>query len=151
MRRSTPFVLDPLTESAPGVPGEMNFDANVGAPAATTDANVIDIRRFQKPALADGTNSLQFEVGRTWQLKGRIGGAPAATANIKVTLWCYDRVSEQWYPMAELSFVGSTLLSGNVGNVKDMAAVLGTDYVGFQITGIVSTQELNLMMYEAME
>jgi hypothetical protein len=150
MRRSTPFALTPLTESAPGVPGEMTFTANVGPPAAVTDANVISIQKTELPALADGTPGPEFEVGRTWQFKGRFSGSLAATASAEVTLHCYDRETDEWYAIAAMQFVGSNFLSLTKGNVKDLPAVIGTSYVGVELTGLApANQVLHLVMHEA--
>lgn len=150
MRRSTPYALLPLTEESPGVPGEMEFTANVGPPVAVTDANVISIQKTEKPSSSAGSPSPKFEVGRTWQFKGRFSGSLAAVASVEVKLHCYDRETEQWYPTAAMQFVGSNGLSLTKGNVKDLPAVLGTSYVGIELTGLApANQVLHLVMHEA--
>ncbi len=150
MRRSTPYALTPLTESAPGVPGEMTFAANVGPPADPDAANVITVQRYEKPPRGDGSDGPAFEVGRTWQLKGRFTGTLAATATVTVTLHCYDRETGEWYATAAMNFYGANFLSTTKGNVHDMAAVLGTSHVGVELKGLApANQVLELVLYES--
>jgi hypothetical protein len=126
--------------------GEKDFTADTGAPTTTSDPQVWEIQEAQKPA---GGNQL-YEVGRTWQFKGRFSGSAAAAGDVLVTLWCYDRTSEQWYATAAMQFFGTGSL-GTVdnGSCKDMAAVIGTSHIGAQVVGIATDQDFHLMMYES--
>lgn len=143
MRRSTPFALTPKTSGGTAT-GEKDFTANTGIPTTTSDPQVWEIQRAEKPS---GGNQL-YEVGRTWQFKGRFSGSAAAAGDVLVTLWCYDRTSEQWYPTAALQFLG-TVGTTDSGNCKDMAAVIGTSHIGAQVVGLVDNQDFHLMMYES--
>jgi hypothetical protein len=150
MRRSTAHRLTPKTSGGTAT-GELDITADVGKPTGTGDSNVIAIQEYEKPPKEDGTaTTYPFEVGQTWQFKGRFSGTAAATANILVTLWCYDRASEQWYGTAALNFVGESLLGTvDLGNCKDMSAVLGTSHVGLEVEGLLADQDFHVMMYES--
>lgn len=146
MRRETPYALTPKT-SGGAATGEKDFTANVGAPTQLTDPNVIEIQEYQKPQTA---TPQAYEVGSTWQIKARFSGSAAASADVFVTVWCYDRTSAQWYAIAAQRFVGTSLLGTvDLGNAKDMSAVLGTSHVGFEVAGLLTNQTLHLAMYEA--
>lgn len=145
MRRETPFGLTPKTTGGAAT-GEIDFAADVGAPTQLTDPNVIEIQRYEKP---ETPTPQPFEVGVTWQFKGRFTGSAAASADVSVTLWCYDRNSAQWYPTAKMRFVGIDNITLELGNTKDMSAPIGTSHVGFEVEDLLTNQTLHLMMYEA--
>jgi hypothetical protein len=146
MRRETPFGLTPKTTGGAAT-GEIDFAANVGAPTQLSDPNVIEIQRYEKPL---APTPQPFEVGGTWQIKARFTGTAAATADVLVTVWCYDRTSAQWYAIAAQRFVGVNLLGTvELGNAKDMSAVIGTSHVGFEVEDLATNQTLHIVMYEA--
>lgn len=149
MRRSTPFALTPKTSGGTAT-GEKDFTADTGIPVTTSDPQVWEIQHAEKPATEAGDAPYKYEVGRTWQFKGRFSGSAAAAGDVLVTLWCYDRKSEQWYATASMRFFGTSSL-GTVdnGNTKDMAAVIGTSHIGAQVVGLVANQDFHLMMYES--
>jgi hypothetical protein len=150
-RIATSAALTPLT-SGGTVTGEMDLAADVGPPTTTGDANVFSIQRHEKPIKADGTYPSLFEVGQTWQFKARFSGTAAAAANVLVTIWCYDRTTAKFYAIAAMQFVGTSLLTSTgveLGNAKDMSAVLGTSHIGVEVVGLVADQDLHLVMYES--
>lgn len=132
-------MLAPLTESAPGVPGEMTFTEDVAAPTATTDSNVYEIRAYSERVGG------YEEVEETWQFFGRVSGTAAATAEIDVIIWCYNAVTAQFYPLAAITVVGVDGLSTIQGNAIEIPGVMGTTHVGFQVDGILADQDLHMV------
>lgn len=137
MAIGSPYAQKPLTLDDGGDPGEMEFDANVGAPADTSAANVWKIEQIR--------SGRKLEVHKTWQFKGRIEGAAADDAQVTVIIWCFDRDTGEKYPIAKQLFVGKNHLSETLGNSKDLAAVLGTDYVGAEVIGLPADHSLFLV------
>jgi len=142
------YAHTPLTLDGSGDPGEIaltsasDITAPTGAPD-TDDDNVWSVQRT-------GNGSMALEVGKTWQLKGRFSGTAEASADVLVTLWAYDRTTEQWYALASMQFLGSTGLgTADMGNCKDFAAPIGTSHLGAEVVGLAADQTLHLVHYEA--
>lgn len=138
----------PLTLDGSGDPGEIALTSASDIAAPTGAPDVADDNVWSVQRTSNG--SLNLEVGKTWQLKGRFTGTAEAAADVLVTLWCYDRITSQWYALASMQFLGSSGLgTADMGNCKDFAAPIGTSYVGAEVVGLAANQTLHLVHYEA--
>jgi hypothetical protein len=142
------YAHKPLTLDGSGDPGEiaLTSTSDITAPTGAPDITKDNVWLVQKT----GNGAQDLEVGKTWQIKGRFSGSAEATADVLVTLWCYDRTTEQWYALAAMRFLGTNGLGTvDVGNSKDFAAPIGTSYVGAEVVGLAANQTLHLVHYEA--
>jgi|GEM_PF-4232834 len=148
MAISNPFAHRPLTIDGSGDPGEISLTSasDITAPTGTPDTDDDNVWSVQRT----GNGAQNLEVGKTWQLKARFSGSAEAAADVLITLWCYDRTTEEWYALAAMRVLGSSGLGTvDVGNCKDIAAPIGTSYVGAEVVGLAANQTLHLVHYEA--
>lgn len=132
----SPYARTPLTGAT-----EKIFTSDQAKPTTIPAANVITI---QKTSVDDQA----LETTNTWQLKARFVGTAAGSANVLVTVWCYDRTTTEWYAMGKLRFINDANLTEDLGNVKDFVGVMGTSHVGFQVDGLIADQAIHLVMRE---
>lgn len=147
MAISDPHAHKPLSLDSGGDPGEIGLTSasDIGVPSGAPDVADDNVWLVQRT----GNGGQRLEVGKTWQIKGRFTGSAKATADALITMYAYDRTTEQWYPLAAMRIVGSAALGTvDLGNCKDFAAPIGTSYVGVEVVGLAANQTLHLVHYE---
>ena len=116
---------------------EFEIDGNQPIPTAITDVNVYPVPYIVQDILAGKTGTDVEEVEEFWQWKWRTDNV---NSDAIMVLWFHDIDTDEWYPSAKIHVMGSAILTFSSGGAYSSPGVLGTDYIGVQVTDHVGSK-----------
>ena len=111
---------------------EFEIDGNQPIPSAVDDVNVYPLPYIVQDILDGKTGTQVEEVEEFWQWKWTTDNV---NSDGHMVFWFHDIDTGNWYPSAKIPLKGSALLTSSVGGSYSSPGVLGTDYIGVQVTG----------------
>jgi hypothetical protein len=132
MATETSYMRKPVTRvdwPTDATPAAFAVSGNATKPTAVTDPNVYSVPMVRQ-AIDAGQPTVP-EVEELWQFQFR---TDSATSDAEVVLWFHNKWLDTWQASALIEVKGTDLIDISHGSVWTMPGVLGTDYVGVQVS-----------------